>query len=749
MKRLLLLISMFPLLLNAAAQFPVFFETYSGTELIDGAPVRYMLRGKSLSYFFGDRGYSVVQRNAEGKCNRTDFLFIEDLTCVPQGETELRSRNDYRTNKSAAFSGILYPDVNGNSFSFHFENGYLKKSLQVKNPAYLPGSLLFVVSGSVPQFQDDSDKKSLSYVSDAGSFAEIPESPNVAPVFIMQNSCLKKNDNTLTWEWRSPGGEEPATNAVISWLTYLGGTNADDVFGIALLPGNLSVLAGRTSSTDFPSLPGGIQDTLNASYDVFVSCFDSSGTCLWSTYYGGSAFESAYGITTKDSLVLVVGSTNSSDLLTVNAYQDTCAGSYDAFLLLLDYSGQMLYSTYFGGAGADQVFAAAVDTSGNFAVAGSTTSMNLPLASSGYQPVPAGAIDAFIATFDQQLQPSWSTCFGGSSTEDAHAITVSPQGEIIFCGGTYSANLPVTNDAWQGAPMGTPDIYIAKFGMDGTRHYVTYFGGTASEDANGIVSDSAGNFYITGYTFSVDFPVQGNAFQTTLAAQSDICLARFDAAGQLSWSTFIGGNGAESGIAMYRLGKYLFIAGNTESTDFPVNVNALQTSYAGNSDGFVAKTDTAGNMVMLTYQGGTGVDALYGITVIPADTSVVACGNTYSNDLPVNAGAFQQNYAGSGDAYVLRFGMSEELSTVSVTAPVSPANGLSVYPNPANDFVFVHSSMLLSRVVVTDMNGREISAQELNGYETQIQTASLAKGVYLVWITGEEGAVSPLRLIRQ
>jgi hypothetical protein len=450
--------------------------------------------------------------------------------------------------------------------------------------------------------------------------------------------------------------------------------------------------------------------------------------------------------------IIIAGSENSTDLPMINAVQPNNAGSYDAFLLALDDSGMMVRASYYGGGAADQAFAIAEDTLGRIVVAGSSTGAGLPASAGSFQPAPAGAIDAFLAVFDTLFNPVWATYYGGSSSEDIHSVTVTPQGEIAFCGGTYSNNFPVTANAYQPGLIGIPDVYLVKFGMDGTRHYATFFGGGNSEDANSITCDSLGYIYLAGFTYStIDFPIQGNAFQSVGGALSDAYVACFYPNGQLYWSTFIGGNGVETAFSVYRLGKYIFVGGNTESTDFPVSANAIQSVYAANSDGFVVKLDTAGNMVCGTYMGGNGVDAIYGLVVTPADTSVIACADTYSTDLPVTPGAYQSVNHGSGDTYVVKFGMSEELLMDGAEGIVREENGtLLVYPNPAGDFVLLRlDGEMITKAEIIDAEGRTVLSNNYPASEAAIDLSGLPAGMYSLVIYSGKNNRQSTRLIRK
>lgn len=757
MKQLLLLTLLFPALLFAQRQngfhsAPAFEENNGQvkTETHDAngelnPEIRFVLRGKALTYFFSERGYSVVTRSAGGNGNRVDFFFKNGAVCVPAGIEQQASENSYYgpSGKIAVhkFEKIIYRNAfTGADLEFSVLGDCIKKSVLIHGPGFPVGISFDVRGGSSWQVIDG------GYVFNPSTipFKEQLFENNQHLVVRMPRVCYRNFD--AGYLLRTDNTNEAASTSLLAWLTYIGGTNSDELFGITLTNDSGVVIIGRTASADFPSTPGAYQDSLAMNYDAIATRFDKDGNCLWSTFYGGTNFDGAYQAITLDSMIVITGMTNSTDLPLLNPAQSMNAGSYDAFLVMLNDSGQLVRATYFGGTGSDQGLALAKGNNGEIVMAGSSTSTNLPLAASGFQGSMAGMIDAYLAVFDDSFNAQWSSYYGGSNVEDIHTVTVTPQNEIAFAGATRSFDFPVTPNAWQNGLLNQPDNYIVKFSMAGARLYATYFGGTNNEDANGIVGDGDGNLYLTGYTYSVDFPIMGNAFQPNLLGQNDVYLSRFDSTGQLVWSTFVGGGSQDVAWGMYRLGKYIFLCGQTESSAFPVNPASIQPNYAGNSDGFVVKMDTSGRMVSGTFLGGNGFEALLAM-VVDADTNVFTCGNTYSTDLPVTANPFQQTNAGAGDGYVVKFGMSEQLITATLSSEEDQS--FSVYPNPATDFITVDlkNGNSLSCIAIFDASGRMV--RQLHSQSSRIDVSDLNTGAYFIKITNDNAPSRVLRFMKE
>jgi hypothetical protein len=751
-KRCILFLFLFPSLLfsqgNNFHSKPL-FEENKGQDRNEGSnelnpEIRFVLRGGAMTYFFSDRGYSVVEKTNDGNTSRVDFLFEHGQICIPEGKEKVPSTNLHYTASGnysvASFQKIIYRNVfTGADLEFSVFGDFVKKTVIIHGPGF-PGKISFDMKGAAawPMLEGgysfDASPMHFSetvFQRDLLLKIEMPRSSARAffkPEYFLRTNC----------------GNE-ALAASISWLTYIGGNSSDELFGIALASDSGVVVTGRTSSVDFPSTFGVTQDTFAGNYDAVVTRFDKNGNCLWSAFYGGTNFDGAYQVIAFDSTFVIAGMSSSTDLPLLNAAQTNNAGSYDAFLVTLNDSGQLVRSTYYGGSGSDQGLAIAKGINGEIVLAGSTTSTNLPFASTGFQGTMAGMIDAFITVFDDSLHAQWSTYYGGNNVEDIHTVTVTPQNEIAFAGATRSFDFPVTPNAYQNGLLNQPDNYIVKFSMSGARLYATFFGGTNNEDANGIVGDDDGNLYLSGFTYSADFPTAGTIFQPTILGQNDVYVSRFDSTGQLVWSTYIGGSGQDVAWGMYRLGRYIFICGQTESTTFPVSANAIQSTYSVNSDGFVIKMDTSGQMVCGTFMGGNGVDALLAM-VVDADTNVIACGDSYSTDLAVT-NPYQNTNAGAGDGYVVKFGMSEQLlSTSSVSN--AELHALTIFPNPADETLTIEmKGSTISELKIIDATGRLVKCIYPEAEKITLNVNELSAGIYFIKALDNKSQSHTLRFI--
>ena len=327
----------------------------------------------------------------------------------------------------------------------------------------------------------------------------------------------------------------------------------------------------------------------------------------------------------------------------------------------------VLYASYLGGSGREIGYAVAVDKAGNAYVTGQTTSWDF-LTTPGTLDTACGADgqcspdpifhylteDVFVTKVNPVGAVVYSTYIGGRHRDSAWGLTVDAAGNVSLTGTTYSPDFPVTPHAFDSTcgtdgncnhdgqqPYG--DIFFAKLDPTGSKLlYATYLGGSSHDHAYGLATDAAGAAYITGETWSRDYPLL-NAVQTTHGGdREDVIITKLDASGAMVYSTYLGGSGGDLGyaVAVDRRGN-AYVTGHTPSTDFPVTPGAFQTIFGGGwADIFVAKFSPVGSLIYSTYLGGSGVDwSNMGNIAVDAAGAVYVSGQTQSIDFPTTPGA--------------------------------------------------------------------------------------------------------------
>ncbi len=378
---------------------------------------------------------------------------------------------------------------------------------------------------------------------------------------------------------------------------------------------------------------------------------------IYGTYLGGSGQDSATSITVDAAgNTYVAGWTESTDLPETAGTRLGRPNGVDAYVAKLSPSGTVLYITYLGGSGEDRAFGICVDGSGSAVVVGTTYSMNFPTLNA-VQASLAGGHNAFVAKLNAAGNGLvFSTFLGGNGADSANAVALDAQANIYVAGETTSSNFPILNPLQFGSGGGD-DAFVSKFSSIGARLYSTYLGGAGNDRATAIAVDASGDAYITGSTYSTNFPTQ-DAFQAKLGGGQDAFAAKVGASGNsLIYSTYLGGSGGTvsapetgNGIAVDSTGS-AYIAGATSSSNFPT-LSPLQPVLNGSEDAFVLKLSAAGSsLVYSTYLGGSSFDVATAIAIDSADNAYVV-GYTASTDFPV-ANAIQGSNAGSYDAFIV------------------------------------------------------------------------------------------------
>lgn len=439
---------------------------------------------------------------------------------------------------------------------------------------------------------------------------------------------------------------ELVIDPVLSYSTYLGGSNDESLVHVAFGPDGNIYLAGSTMSSDFPPTPPlnpPFQATLNGGKNIFIAVLNPSQTSaaqlVYATYLGGSGLDSAAGVAVSSNVdpgnsgfdVYVAGSTTSTDFPTNSVNTPFQAGPQTGthgFVTRLNWESDpslaLRYSTYLAGNGSDQVTGLAIDGAANAFVTGITTSSNdvsngFPANSNGYQTVSnaPGKNQFFASKINTKgtgtLSMLYSTYFGGgnpaSGTTQGGGIAVDVSGNMYITGGTNFLGVigpnqeppfPILN-AQQSCldeaskTVCTPglnptalDAFVAKINPNiagvGSLVYSTYLGGAGNEIGYAVAVDAAGSAYVTGSTTS---------------------------AGATGWVA-------------------------------PTAITPFQTDNGGGlSDAFIAKIGNpasgAPQLTYFTYLGGSGTDVGQAI-VVDANQAVHVVGTTNSPDpnFPLN-----------------------------------------------------------------------------------------------------------------
>ncbi len=394
------------------------------------------------------------------------------------------------------------------------------------------------------------------------------------------------------------------------WSTLLGGPNYDRAYAIEVDFDGYVYVGGRAGD-QFPTTEGVLQEEfggdlspngLYGKQDAFVAKLSPGGDSLiWATYFGSDDLGFARDIDIDPTGAVYIafsGGDRPNPHVTAGAYQTEGGGKRDLIVAKISPDARrVLWATYYGGSQDDGLGPAIrVHADATVTVTGTTKSTDLPRAGArsavGYG---GGTSDMFVARFSADgSELIYGTYFGGSGNDgtETHTLALDDDGNAWITGFTTSPDLPVTSGVLQPNLKGNGDIPLAQFGADdGALLGCTYLGGSGGENVQGIAIGRDGKVIVGGGTSSVDYPVTPNGAQTETTGGYDMIATVVEPdLSRIIWSTRFGGSKEDDGRTLWadRLGN-LYLAGHTDSRDFPLVAEAQSTYGGGANDGAVAR----------------------------------------------------------------------------------------------------------------------------------------------------------------
>jgi hypothetical protein len=350
------------------------------------------------------------------------------------------------------------------------------------------------------------------------------------------------------------------------WMTFLGGTEYDESYDIAVdSGGNVYVVGVSEGSWGTPLNP------FNSGFDAFLVKLNSSGAIQWNTFTGGAS--------EGDGVVLDAGGNpyiSGYSNFSWGSPVSPIIGGVDAFAAKYNSSGALQWNTFLGGSGFDAAWNLTADSAGNIYLTGNSS------ATWGSPVNPyTGAADVFAAKLNPSGVRQWHTFFGGTGNDFGILITADAAGNTYVTGSSGSS--------W-GSPLrgfgGIDDAFAVKLNSSGTRVWNTFLGGAGDDWGNSIALDGAGNLYVTGGS-PVSWGTPINAFA---GGEADGMLVQLNNNGVLQWHAFVGGEGfdAVSDSVLDANNDIYLAGGSTASWGSPLN------AFTDIIDNFVAKISLAG-----------------------------------------------------------------------------------------------------------------------------------------------------------
>lgn len=389
----------------------------------------------------------------------------------------------------------------------------------------------------------------------------------------------------------------------LKYASYFGGKNGPEFVSKVVQKGNSTYLAGNTASSDFPCTVNAFDNTFNGPdfrhSDAFITRFDGN-KLAYSSFIGTSGTDWAQNIFINDqNEIILVGLFKAfNELPNVHSFMEDEEGrqGYTGIIRLSAEGDSIISATKLA---PSWYLDACRDKDGNIYIAASTPSKNAPTTPGAYDTSFIGGdknyggdilVSKLNPTGDKIL---FSTFLGGSMHERYPSICLDKDNNILVFGATQSADFPLTDDALDKSFDGKSELFLAKLSNDGKQLlYSSYLGGNGKSgeiNANILLSKN-GDVFLCGGTDSEDFPITENAIQSTINGSSDIFITVFDPSLKiLKFSTFLGGSKIESARIEIDNNGDIVGVGYTTSPDFITTKEAYSTALNGKSDAVIFK----------------------------------------------------------------------------------------------------------------------------------------------------------------
>jgi len=632
-------------------------------------------------------GYIIfdVRNGSKGYSYTMEFAFSNDP--LPEGRGELPhgtnffigGESDWITSVPS-YDEVIYRDLYDDiDMVFRIDDDGLKYDMIV-HPGGDPSDIAMIYDGVFPSLKNGA----LVIDTPAGSVIEDPPRSYQGDGSEVESSYVLEGNILSFRVGDHDGGTDLVIDPGVRFSTYLGASNLDEVNDIAVDAAGNTYVVGTTKSSSFPTTRGAYDVTANSGDDVFVTKLNASGDRLiYSTYLGGSGDDAGFGIDIDSSgNAYVVGRTSAASFPTANSFRTTFGGNTDGFITKIGSSGtSLVYSALIGGWSQDGAYDVVVDSSGRAIVTGYAGWFWSNWGNQWRFPTTSGAYDRTFNgnqnTYDVFLMRvsasggsmDFSTLIGSSGNEYGYAVSYDENDNYFVTGETNSNNFPTTSGAFDRTRSGL-DAFVSKFNQYGSSLLAsTFLGGGGTERGWGLDVDTSGRPYVTGETNSNNFPTTADGYDRTPNGNYDafVTVLNSDLSGLYN-STYVGGSSSDSGQDLF-LGSdgAAYVTGSTQSSNFPVSSEALQSSSGGGTDAFVTVLNmTAGGLVYSTYFGGSGTDIGKGVRV-DDDGLIFIGGHTGSQDLIVSLDAYDRTQNGNVDGFVTRF-YPADFSPSSLTA---------------------------------------------------------------------------------
>jgi hypothetical protein len=321
--------------------------------------------------------------------------------------------------------------------------------------------------------------------------------------------------------------------------------------------------------------------------DIFVVKYDTGGNVIWAKRIGGSYDDTGTEITVDASNnILVAGHFRSLAITfdTITLFNAGSSNYYDMFVTKLDPSGNVMWAKSQGGTDTDFAYGIVTDASNNVFVTGYFKSTTIAFGADVFHN--AGIYDIYLVKYDSSGTIVWARSAGGVQSDVAYAIDIDKNGNVIIAGDYSSSSLVFGSVVLNNAYSGIPDAYVTKYDSGGNVLWAKAKGGSGTEQAYGLVVDTADNIFITG-NFGSPTIAFGSSTLTN-AGGADMYLLKYDSSGNELWGKSAGNINNDIGFSIAAdRSNNIFVTGYFGNPSITFGSSIL--TNAGSSDLYVAK----------------------------------------------------------------------------------------------------------------------------------------------------------------
>ena len=641
-----------------------------------------LLQFTSAGHVLGFRADGVIVASARHML-RIDLVGAHPVTPVSQGGT---AGTDRRAPAAQPFTRVTYPGVwDGVTATYEARAGSILKSTYTVDAGQTGAAIDRIrLRYARPVSLDAQGNLVIAFErgtmteSTPVAWQDIDGHRTMVPV-----SYVLRGNHVVGFAVGAYDHREPLViDPTLTWTTFLGGSGADNCFGVAVdSSGNIYVIGTSNATWGSP-----VRAYSGSGTDTVVAKLDSSGTLQWSTFLGGSGADSACRIAVDSSgNIYVSGYSDATWGAPVRAYYGS---GIDTFAAKLDGSGTLQWNTFLGDSGTDYVLGIAVDGSANVYIAGTS---NATWGSPVRAHYGSGNNDAYAAKLNGSGALQWNTFLGNNGTDYGYGIAADGSGNVYVAG--YSS-------ATWGSPVQAftsgNDAYVAKLDSSGTLTWNTFMGDVGNEVAYAVAVAGSGDLYVAGYATGT----WGSPVRAYYGSGTDTFAAKLNNSGVLQWNTFLGGSGNDwgYGIALDSSANVYVSGYSGAAWGSPLR------AYTSGNDAYAAKLNANGTLQWNTFLGGTGSDLAWGIAV-DANLNVIVVGSSNAT-----WGSPLQAYSALADIFVA--------SIANAPLPFSYRKSITIQASqvtsgPQTNFPFLFNTT--DADLKTVANGGHV--QNANGYD--------------------------------